>query len=255
MNPITDSPLILFVVSLVVLWLAAFAGIRIGARRVLLDAGTREDFGVILAASLTLLGLIIGFSFSMAISRYDQRKNLEEAEANAIGTEYVRADLLPAADGAQVRTLLKEYTELRIAFYRATDAEVVHEVNRKTAVLQNELWATVRTPAMAQPTTISAIVVVGMNDVLNSQGYTQAAWWNRIPSAAWILMAAIAVCCNFLVGYGAHDGKGGRRLLVILPLVVSISFLLIADIDSPRGGVIHVRPQNLDSFADSLRSH
>ena len=63
------------------------------------DADERDDFGVILAATLTLLGLIIGFSFSMAISRYDQRKNLEEEEANAIGTEYLRAELLPAANG------------------------------------------------------------------------------------------------------------------------------------------------------------
>ena len=68
----------------------------------------REDFGFILAATLTLLGLIIGFSFSMATSRYDQRKNYEEAEANAIGTEYVRADLLPAADAATVRDAAEE---------------------------------------------------------------------------------------------------------------------------------------------------
>ena len=67
----------------------------------------REDFGLILAAALTLLRLIIGFSFSMATSRYDQRKNLEEAEANAIGTEYARAGLLPAADAAKVRALLR----------------------------------------------------------------------------------------------------------------------------------------------------
>ena len=61
----------------------------------------RADFGVVLSATLTLLGLLIGFSFSMAVSRYDQRKNLEEAEANAIGTEYVRADLLPTGDATK----------------------------------------------------------------------------------------------------------------------------------------------------------
>jgi hypothetical protein len=69
-----------------------------------------------------------------------------------------------------------------------------------------------------------------MNDVLNSQGYTQAAWWNRIPHAAWALMALIAVCSNLLVGYGARNTKGGGILLLVLPLVVSIAFLLIADI-------------------------
>ena len=63
-----------------------------------------------------------------------------------------------------------------------------------------------------------ALVVSGMNDVLNSQGYTQAAYWNRIPTAAWGLMAVIAIGCNLLVGYGSHSAKGGSKLLPILPL-------------------------------------
>ena len=107
---------------------------------------------------------------------------------------------------------------------------------------------------MAQPTAVAALVVKGMNDVLNAQGYTQAAWWNRIPHAAWLLMMIIAICSNVLLGYGTHQTKAARRLLLVMPLVVSISFLLIADIDSPRGGVIHVKPQNLESLAESLRS-
>jgi len=100
--------------------------------------------------------------------------------------------------------------------------------------------------------TVIALAVAGMNDVLNSQGYTQAAWWNRIPRAAWWLMGAIAVCCNVLVGYGARNAKTEGRLLLVVPLVVAISFMLIADIDSPRGGVIRVSPQNLLSLAASL---
>ena len=90
---------------MLVLWLAAQYGASLRRRRPLKDE-EREDFGVVQAATLTLLGLIIGFSFSMAIGRYDQRKNYEEAEANAIGTEYVRAGLLPAADAAKVRAQL-----------------------------------------------------------------------------------------------------------------------------------------------------
>ncbi len=253
--PSRDHPILLFVVSLVLLWLSAHAGARVAARRGAPDDAFRADYGVILAAALTLLGLIIGFSFSMAISRYDQRKNLEEAEANAIGTEYLRADLLPAADGARVRALLRQYTDYRIEYYRTFDAAALEAVNRKTAALQDELWAAVRGPAIAQPTPISAVAVVGMNDVLNSQGYTQAAWWNRIPRAAWMLMAAIAICCNFLVGYGMRNHRSERNLLLILPVVVSISFLLIADIDSPRGGLIHVAPLNLNALAESLHPH
>ena len=93
-----------------------------------------------------------------------------------------------------------------------------------------------------------------MNDVLNSQGYTQAAWWNRIPIAAWAMMALIAICSNMLVGFGAKSAKTEFGLLLVLPLVVSIAFFLIADIDSPRQGVIRVIPQNLLSLAQSLRT-
>lgn len=89
-----------------------------------------------------------------------------------------------------------------------------------------------------------------MNDVLNSQGYTQAAWWNQIPGSAWGLMIAIAICCNVLVGYGTRTIKAS--MLFVLPMIISISFLLIADIDSPRHGLIHVKPHNLESLSQSL---
>jgi hypothetical protein len=251
---IANYPLLVLVLSFAVMWLSARVGVLVAKRHATTDVGARETFGVVQAASLTLLGLIIGFAFSMAISRYDQRKNLEEEEANAIGTEYVRADLLPAPDADKTRKLLAQYLELRVENYQATAAEVVRANDARTARVQSELWATVRGPAAADPTTVSAIVLVGMNDVLNSQGYTQAAWWNRIPQAAWLLMLLIGICCNALVGYGAQNPKAGRGQLVILPVVVAISFGLIADIDSPRGGLIRVAPLNLIALADSLRA-
>ena len=120
--------------------------------------------------------------------------------------------------------------------------------------MQIELWNAIHAQAAAQPTPVVALVISGINDVLNSQGYTQAAWWNRIPLAAWALMAAIAICSCLLVGYAARSGKAGVIEWLVLPLVLSISFLLIADIDSPRRGVIRVYPQNLISLAQSLRT-
>ena len=93
-----------------------------------------------------------------------------------------------------------------------------------------------------------------MNDVLNTQGYAQAASWNRIPPAAWILMLTIAICANILVGLGSRNPKTGSRILLIIPFVISLAFALIADIDSPRGGLIRVQPQNLLSLAQSLRA-
>ena len=103
-----------------------------------------------------------------------------------------------------------------------------------------------------QPTPLSALATSGMNDVLNRHGYTQAAWWNRIPVAAWALMIAIAICCNLLVGLVVHSARAKPFMLLILPLVASIAFLLLADLDSPRGGIIRVHPQNLISLEKSL---
>ena len=100
MKTLLDGPLAFFVLSLLIMWLFAQIGAFIRRKRPLPE-DERDDFALVINASLTLLALIIGFSFSMAVSRYDQHKNYEEEEANAIGTEYVRADLLPAPHGAK----------------------------------------------------------------------------------------------------------------------------------------------------------
>lgn len=247
-----DYPIWIFVVAVVGLWLATWAGAALFRRRAL-DEPAREDFTSVAGAILTLLALIIGFSFSMAASRYDQRMNYEEAEANAIGTEFVRTDVLPAADAAHVQALLRQYVDLRIQNYETRDAAELERIKAKTGQVQNNLWSAVRGPTMAQPTPLAALAMSGMNDVLNSQGYTQAAWWNRIPPSAWWLMAALAVLGCTLVGYGARAFKVEAYFIWVLPLAISVSFLLIADLDSPRHGLIRVHPKNLVDVAESMR--
>jgi hypothetical protein len=254
MIDITQYPLLLGIVTLAVLWLAALSGSALGVRRGEPDQDWREGFAVIRTATLTLLGLVVGFTFSMATNRYDLRKTLEEAEANAIGTEYVRADLLPVDAGARLRAQLKTYVEARMEFYVTRDGEDLDKLATRTANMQTDMWTAVRGPALAQPSPITALVVAGLNDVLNAQGYTQAAWWNRIPVAAWGLMGMIAIFCNLLVGYGHKKWKAGSRLFFVLPLVIAVSFTLIADIDAPRHGIIRVTPQNLQSLQQSLQS-
>ena len=248
MNHIVDHPFSFFVFSFTVLWLSAYLGALTRKRLGSLDAESRQDFGVIQGVALTLLGLLIGFTFSMAMSRYEQRKNYEEAEANAIGTEYVRAGLLPA-DTTRLHDLLRNYLDQRVLFYTARDAQDLQQIGAATDQLQNELWSVVQDRAVAQTTILTSVAATGMNDVLNSEGYTQAAYWNRIPLEAWALLATIALGCNLLIGYGAH-----RRppLFIVLPLVVSLSFFLIADIDSPREGVIRMQPQNLLRLSQAL---
>ena len=254
-NPIR-FPLVLVVLTFLALLLSARIGAFFRKKKVeRLEEVESHDLDLLVAGVLTLLALIIGFSFSMAIGRYDQRKNYEEAEANAIGTEYVRADLLPTAEAARVRILLRDYLDQRVLFYQTRDQHEFQQINARTAQLQTELWSAVHALPPAQQTPIVALAVSGMNDVLNSQGYTQAAWWNRIPVGAWILMVSVAICSNMLIGYDMRHAHPEGIRLIVLPFVLCIAFFLIADIDSPQRGIIHVRPQNLISLAQSLNAH
>jgi hypothetical protein len=246
-----DHPVLIFFVSFTLLWFANWVGIRLRAGRKNISEEERPDFDIVLGAALTLLGLVIGFSFSMAVGRYDQRKNYEEAEANAIGTEYLRADLLPEADGARVRELLRRYLDLRIQHYRARNDDDLRRIDADTTGVQGELWsATSANVKEQQPISVVTLTVGGMNDVLNSQGYTEAAWRYRIPGEAWVLLLVTAICCCVLFGFQARRVE--PKLGIVLPLLVAIALFLIADIDSPRSGVIRVHPQNLESLRDSL---
>lgn len=255
MNNLTSYPLLVFSLSFAFLWITAQIGARafLGIRA--LEPDEREKLAFILGTILTLLSLIIGFTFSMAIERYNQRKNYEEEEANAIGTEYLRADLLPAADAKKIQALLIEYLDQRILWHQTRAEDHLRQISADTARLQNEMWSAVKGAAKAEPTPLAALAASGMNDVLNSQGYTQAAWWNRIPFSAWFLVVAMSICCNLLLGFATRDSKAKFRstVLLVLPLVLSFSFFLLADIDSPRRGIIRILPQNLQSLSASLR--
>jgi hypothetical protein len=253
MATILDYPLmLLFPTSFLVLALATWLGGRF-ARRSTLVRESPEDFSVIQTATLTLLGLIIGFTFSMALNRYDQRKNLEEEEANAIGTAYLRADLIGEPGAARLRDVLKRYSSERVTNYTTRDAAELKAIDARTAKLQNDMWTIVRDGAMSQPDPLKALAVASINDVVNSQGYSQAAWWNRIPHGAWVLMALLATCANFLVGLGAKGTAAPLRMTILFPLIISAVLFLVADIDAPRGGVIRVVPQNLHALVDSLK--
>ncbi len=250
MNPIIDNPFAVFAIALLTQWGAAFVGDLLRRRIRPLKKDEREDLDTVLAASLTLLALIIGFSFSMAVSRYDQRKNYEEAEANAIGTEYLRADLLPAEQAATVRQLLKKYVDQRVNFYLGNEPGSP-DAGTGPITIQNELWSSVVHAAAAQPTPVLALTVSGMNDIFNTKADTHAAWLNRIPTTAWALMLLIAVFSNLLLGY--RDRSSGILPLVVLPLIASIAFFLIADIDSPYVGIISVVPHNLLSTSEAMK--
>ena len=244
---IVDHPYLVFLLCLAAQCGAAYLGDLLRRKVRPVPKEEQPDFDIALTATLTLLALIIGFSFSMAVSRYDQRKNLEAAEANAIGTEYARTALLPAQDQAMVRDLLRRYVDQRIQHYHG-----VETASSELFKLQAQLWSSVASDGTAQPNPVIALAISGMNDVLNSQGYSQAAQLNRIPTAAWALLASIAIFANMLLGY--RERRTDLLVLVVLPLTVSIALFLISDIDTPQGGVIRVVPNNLVSLSQLMHA-
>ena len=129
----------------------------------------------------------------------------------------------------------------------------LQEINAYTAKLQSEMWSAVLPKAAVQPTTINGLIVSGMNDVLNVQSDTQAAWWNRIPVGAWLLLwwspfFLIFWQATIFVAYAPQTSA-----CCCCRWSLSIAFFLIAEIDSPRRGVIQVTPQNLINLSESLR--
>ena len=246
---VVDHPFVVLALALSAQWLAGYLGdlLRRKVRPVARDE--RTDLDIVLTASLTLLALLIGFSFSMAVSRYDQRKTVEAAETNAISTEFRRADLLPEPGKAQVQDLLRRYLDERVGSYRAADVGT-HPVGGPSRDLQSELWSAAATGGTQRPTPVAALAVSGMTDVFNSGNSARAAWLNRIPATAWALLAATAILVNLLLGY--RERRTEPVVLLALPVVISIALFLIADIDSPHGGLIRVVPANLETLAQVM---
>jgi hypothetical protein len=246
---LTDYPILLLALSLVVLWSASRLGARLSHR----VGDVREEFKVAATATFTLMSLLIGFAFSMAVGRYDARKRAEAEEANSINAEYLRADLLQRAGRDSVRALLKGYLDRRITFYETRNRDSLRNNVAETHRLQNQLWAT--TINSAYPATaFTGLTISGMTAVIDNEGHTQAAWVNRIPSPAWALLFAIAVCACVMFALTRDRVRSAGTLMWIFPIIVSVALFLIADIDSPRGGLIHVIPDNLLTVAAGIRS-
>jgi hypothetical protein len=245
-----NYPLLLFFVSLALLGGSTWVGDALRKRAGAPKEDQRAETSRLIGPILTLLFFILGFSFMMAIGRFDLRKACEQAEAIAIRTEHSRADLLPAADAAKVQALLKKYLDQRISFYTTRSPGRASEISAETVRLQAELWSTLRPAIPAVPAPLMGVLVTGMDDVVNAQRSTQAAWANRVPVAAWVLMTTIGIGCCWLIGYRARGTDWVAFMIV--PIGVSVCFLLMADLDSPVGGAIRVAPVNLSSLSQSL---
>ncbi|MFK2872585.1 bestrophin-like domain [Dyella lipolytica] len=198
-----------------------------------------------------LLSLLIGFSMSMALSRFDLRKELVIDEANAIGTAYLRAGMQAEPVRSKAPVLLRDYVDSRIAIYgNAAEEDARNSAVQRSKQIQDELWSEATAEAQQTPTPIVAIYVSALNDMIDLDGKRIAARLNRIPLDIWVLLALLSIMTSVVVGYGQRH-RGALATFVPV-LMVAIAVSLIADLDSPVSGLIQVSQQSMQTLSADL---
>lgn len=194
--------------------------------------------GPVVTATLGLLAFMLAFTFSTVTSRQDERKHLVIDESNAIGTAYLRAEVLPQADRDNVQRALNHYLSLRIAAVQAGKAGELEQLNTAKE-LQNELWLMAVDIAARSPTPITALFMQSLNEVFDMhQKRVTVGLHHRMPSVFWVILFGLAIVSMIVGGYdsGLH---GGRRSITSLfvALAFSVVLLLVVTLDRPGRAV------------------
>jgi len=200
-----------------------------------------------------LLSLLIGFTLSMALTRFDYRKQLVVDEANAIGTTYLRAMMQPEPTRSQASGLLRDYVDTRVVMFGDATSDSQREASAThSKQIQDQLWSGAVAASQQSPTPITSIYVQALNEMIDLDGKRVAARANRIPADIWFLLSILSVMTTIVVGYGQR-----RRavLTTIVPvLTIAIAMSLIADLDTPTHGLIRVDQRSMQSLSVDLKS-
>jgi hypothetical protein len=247
----------IFLGTVVLLLITAEAGFFVG-RRHRNDSvpDGRLQVSMLEGALLGLLGLLIGFTFSMAVGRYDRRQDLVIQEANALGTASLRCDFLPPEARALAVGKLREYADARLeAFEAGGDSRRFEEAVRKAGRLQSDLWALVREEARAKPTAITSLTLItAMNDLFDLGEVRRATLDDTVPSSVWVVLYIVAALTSGSLGYGS--GLTGRRLTLptsLVPLLLGILLTLLLDLDHPRHGLIRASQASIIRVRETLK--
>jgi hypothetical protein len=252
-EPLDIIPLwaLLIGIMLIVL-LSVEGGYRVGRARGRQGHEMETPVGEMVASTLGLLAFILAFTFGLAASRFDAKRQLVVDEANAIGTTYLRAEMLPERRD-DIRALLREYVNVRI---QAIDPGKLAESIRHSEDIQNRLWAMSVPIAAKNPNSIIVgLYIQSLNDVidLHTKRLT-AAVRNRIPFAIWAALYAISIFSFAAMGY--HSGLTGTirsLVIIVVAFTFSVVIVLIADLDRSQEGVLKVSPQALIDLRQSMR--
>lgn len=240
----------------ITLSLGAFAGIvacleigyRMGRRRS--EEMAHEGVGSIEAAVFALLGLLLALSFSGGTSRLDARRQLIVEEANAIGTAYLRVDMLAPADQPEMRRLFREYLDARLQVYqKLPNLESAEKQMERAAGIQQKLWVQAVDATRANPTpAVAMLVVPAINQMIDVTTSRRVALYTHIPSLILAILLIVALFSGLLAGYAMAKRRSRSWLhMIAYALVVSTTIYAVIDLDYPRSGLIR-----LDAADDAL---
>lgn len=251
------SELLLGLAALVVVSVATEIGFRLGRRHQPdVDEPTIAHFAALQALLLILLALVLTFTFSMAVARFDARKELVIEESNAIGTTYLRARLLAEPQREEVVGLLCAYVDEQLGFYKAgIDPARLEAANATTARLQERLWMAAIVMSEQDPRSVpTGLFVQSLNGMIDLHAKRIKALENRLPDAVIYLVFIVAGVAIGFVGYGR--GLAGRRHFVstaIMAVVVVLVLMIILDLDRPRRGLITVSQSSMERLQEVLK--
>jgi len=245
---------IVFAVLLIVLAGLSELAWRMGLARSPRKSETDKESGTVKSAVLALLGLLLGFSFALAGTRHEARRELLVEEANSIITTSRRAQLLPEPHAANVANLLREYVPLRIEAHREGQfSDQFATIRKRSADIQDRMWAEAVAAAAERPSPITASFIASLNETIDMEAKRVAAKRNHVPGAVWLLLLSVAGCGVWLVSYQA--GTFGRHSVLerfVFPILIAIVIAIITDIDTPRGGLISLDERPLLELNETL---
>jgi hypothetical protein len=221
-------------------------------RRGPLDPEKENHEGFVLSAVLGLLALLLGFTFALAVDRFETRRALVLEEANAIGTAYLRTQLLEEPHRARISRLLVEYTDNRIVVARAPPAEARTLVARNDRLV-TELWAgTIAAFPTIRGIDFSSAYLDSMNLVIDLDESRKASRQAKVPHEVYLVLFIYIVVAAGVMGF-TLDGPLERGAATFLFLLLTLSLMLIIDIDRPTGGGIDESQRPMEDLQASLR--
>ncbi len=241
---------------LAMLLLAGEGGFRLGNRvRSRVPETTKSQITNLQGAILALFGLLLAFTFSMAVSRYDLRKQLVVEESTSIGTTYLRAQLLPEPYSTEISRLLRDYVDMRLQFFAVgADLERVAQVSAETERIQDEIWSQAIVAAAIDPQAeTTGWFLQSLNETIDLPTKRLAALQNRIPEVVILLLFFGGILAVGAVGYGY--GLGAHRnifLMSVFSVLIVLVVVVIIDLDRPRRGLITVSQQSMLELRESL---